>query len=169
MSNVGLNSRYIPPNHGLLDRLTALLFWLGLVVSVFWWRQALLWWLFFIVMIFPIQVLGSRTPDAARAVGAVPLFYLFIALALDWLFSLRYTRNQWAFKAAAIAVLMFIAYLNVSGYFEWMESPHAATVRQPAVDANEFESWQTLQKAAAEAGRGGFNVGEWLEMKERGF
>ncbi len=168
-SNVGLNFRYIPPNHGLLDRLTALLFWLGLVVSVFRWRQALLWWLFFIVMIFPIQVLGVGTPDAARAVGAAPLFYLFIALGLDWLFGLRYTRDQWAFKAAAIAVLVFIAYLNVSGYLEWMESPHAAAVRQPAVDVEDFESWQTLQKAAAEAGRGGFNVGEWLEMKERGF
>ncbi len=169
VSNVGLNARYIPPNHGLLDRLTAVLFWLGFVVSVFRWRQALLWWLFFVVMIFPIQVLGSGTPDAARAAGAAPLFYLFIALALDWLFGLRYTKDQWAFKAAAVAVLVFIAYVNVSGYFEWMDLPHAAAARQPAVDADEFASWQTLQKAAAEAGQGGFNVGEWLEMKERGF
>ena len=168
-STVGLNTRYIPPNHGLLDRLTALLFWLGLVVSVFRWRQSILWWLFFVIMIFPIQVLGSGTPDAARAVGAAPLFYLFIALGLDWLFGLRYTKDQLAFKAVAIAVLVLIAYLNVTSYFDWMEQPHASAVRQPAVDVEDFESWQTLQKAAAEAGQGGFNVGEWLEMKERGF
>ena len=101
--------------------------------------------------------------------GAAPLFYLFVALALDWLLGLRYTRKQWVFKTATIAVLVLIAYSNVSSYFDWMERPDAVAARQPAVDAADFESWQTLQKAAAEAGRGGFNVGEWLEMKERGF
>ena len=167
--HVGLNARYIPPNHGLLDRLTAILFWLGLVVSVIRWRQAVLLWIFFIVMIFPIQILGNGTPDAARAVGAAPLFYLFVALAMDWLFGLRFAKSQWATGAIAVAVLLIIAYVNVSGYFDWMERPETAAVRQPAVDAADFESWQTLQKSAAEAGRSGFNVGEWLEMKERGF
>ena len=120
-------------------------------------------------MIFPIQIPGSGTPDAARAVGAAPLYYLFVALTLDWLFSLRFSKNQWAVGAVAVAVLALIAYVNISGYFDWMERPDAAAARQPAVEPADFESWQTLQKAAAEAGRGGFNVGEWLEMKERGF
>lgn len=169
VSRVGLNARYIPPGHGLLDRLTTLLFWVGLLVSLTRWRQALLWWVFFIVMIFPVQVLGSGTPDAARAVGAAPIFYLFVAFALDWLFGLRFSKGRWATGAVAVAALALIAYVNVSGYFDWMERPEAAAVRQPAVDAADFESWQLLQKAAAEAGQGGFNVGEWLEMKERGF
>ena len=166
---VGLNGRYVPPGRGVLDWLTAGLFWLGLAVSVVRWRQTILWWVFFVVMIFPIQILGSGTPDAARAVGAVPLFYLFAALALDWLLGLRYTKDRWAFTAAAVVVLALIAYLNVSAYFDWMERPEAASARQPAVEAADFETWQTLQKAAAEAGQNGFNVGEWLEMKERGF
>lgn len=169
ISPVGLNLRYIPPGHGLLDRLTAVLFWVGLVVSVTRWRQSVLWWIFFIVMIFPVQVPGSGTPDAARAVGAAPVYYLFVALTLDWLFGLRFTKNRWAVRTVAVAALALIAYVNVSGYFDWMERPEAASARQPAVDAADFESWQTLQKAAAEAGQGGFNVGEWLEMKERGF
>ena len=167
--HVGLNARYIPPNHGLLDRLTAVLFWLGLAVSVIRWRQAVLIWVFFIVMIFPIQIPGNGTPDAARAVGAAPLFFLFVAHALDWLFGLRFPKSQWATGTIAVAVLALIAYVNISGYFDWMERPETAAARQPAVDVEEFESWQTLQKAAAEAGQGGFNVGEWLEMKERGF
>ena len=165
----GLNVRYVPPGHGLLDRLTAVLFWVGLVISVIRWRQSVLWWIFFIVMIFPVQIPGSGTPDAARAVGAAPIFYLFIALTLDWLFNLRFAKNQWAAGAVVVAVLALIAYVNVSGYFDWMERPDTAAARQPAVDAADFESWQQLQKAAAEAGRRGFNVGEWLEMKERGF
>ncbi len=167
--HVGLNARYIPPGRGLLDRLTAILFWGGLIVSVTRWRQAVLWWVFFIVMIFPIQIPGNGTPDAARAVGAAPLFYLFVALALDRLFGLRYLKGLWVVGVAAVAVLALIAYVNVSGYFDWMERPETAAARQPAVDAADFESWQLLQKAAAEAGQGGFNVGEWLEMKERGF
>ena len=169
ISRVGLNARYIPPGHGLLDRLTAVLFWVGLVVSVTRWRQTILWWVFFIVMIFPVQIPGSGTPDAARAVGAAPIFYLFVALTLDWLFGLRFAKNQWAIGTVAVTVLALIAYVNVSGYFDWMERPDAAAARQPAVDAADFESWQSLQKAAAEAGQHGFNVGEWLEMKERGF
>ena len=167
--HVGLNARYIPPGHGLLDRLTTLLFWVGLAVSVTRWRQTLLWWVFFVVMIFPVQVPGSGTPDAARAVGAAPLFYLFVALTLDWLFGLRFSKGRWAVGTVAVAVLALIAYVNVSGYFNWMERPETAAARQPAVDAADFETWQLLQKAAAETGRGGFNVGEWLEMKERGF
>ena len=167
--HVWLNARYIPPGHGLLDRLTVLLFWVGLAVSVTRWRQTLLWWVFFVVMIFPVQVPGSGTPDAARAVGAAPLFYLFVALTLDWLFGLRFSKGRWAVGIVAVAVLALIAYVNVSGYFDWMERPETAAARQPAVDASDFETWQALQKAAAEAGRGGFNVGEWLEMKERGF
>ena len=169
ISLVGLNGRYIPPRHGLLDRLTAVLFWVGLIVSVPRWRQTILWWIFFIVMIFPVQIPGTGTPDAARAVGAAPIFYLFVALTLDWLFALRFSKSRWATGAVLVAVLALIAYVNVSGYFDWMERPEAAATRQPAVAVEDFESWQTLQKAAAEAGRFGFNVGEWLEMKERGF
>ena len=169
ISRVGLNVRYVPPGHGLLDRLTAVLFWVGLIVSVTRWRQTILWWIFFIVMIVPVQIPGSGTPDAARAVGAAPIFYLFVALTLDWLLGLRFTKERWVTGSVAVAVLALIAYVNVSGYFDWMERPDAAAVRQPAVDAADFESWQALQKAAAEVGSRGFNVGEWLEMKERGF
>ena len=56
----------------------------------------------------------------------------------------------------------------MSGYFDWMEEPETAAARQPAIEVADFERWQTLQKIEAEAGRSGFNVSEWLEMKEQG-
>ena len=58
--------------------------------------------------------------------------------------------------------------MNVSGYFDWMDRPETAAARQPAIEVADFEQWQTLQKIEAEAGRRGFNVSEWLEMKEQG-
>ena len=166
-SYVGLNARYIPGGRGFLDRLTAVLFWLGMAVSILRWRHTLLWWLFFIMMLFPVQVLSNATPDGARAVAAAPFFYLFVALALDWLLGLRF-RERWLVGSAVAVAVSVIAYMNVSGYFDWMDRPETAAARQPAIEVADFEQWQTLQKIEAEAGRRGFNVSEWLEMKEQG-
>ena len=166
-SYVGINSRYIPGGHGFLDRFTAVLLWLGMVVSVLRWRHTLLWWVFFIVMLFPTQVLSNATPDGARAIGTAPLFYLFVALGLHWLFGLRFGERLW-FRGAATVVVLAIVVLNISSYFDWMSQPEAAYARQPAVEVGDFEVWRDMQKAEAEMGLPGFNVGQWLEMKEQG-
>ncbi len=166
-SHVGLNARYIPGGRGFLDRLTAVLFWLGMAVSLLRWRHTLLWWVFFLMMLFPVQVLSNATPDGARAVGTAPFFYLFIALALQWLWDAR-PAQRWLIGGTAALAIAVIAYMNVTGYFDWMEEPSTAAVRQPAVEVADFELWQELQKAETEAGRRGFNVSEWIEMKEQG-
>ena len=166
-SYVGLNARYIPGGRGFLDRLTAALFWLGMAVSVLRWRHTLLWWVFFLMMLFPVQILSNATPDGARAVGAAPFFYLFIALAFHWLLELR-PSQRWLVGSAIALAIAVIAYMNVTGYFDWMEEPTTAAVRQPAVEVADFERWQELQKTEAEAGRRGFNVSEWIEMKQQG-
>ena len=98
---------------------------------------------------------------------AAPFFYLFAAVALHWLLELRPAQRWLVGSAVAVAVAV-IAFLNVSGYFDWMERPETALARQPAVEVADFELWQERQKAEIEAGRGGFNVSEWLEMKEQG-
>ena len=165
-AHVGLNARYIPGGQGFLDRLTGVLFWLGIVVSLVRWRRTLLWWVFFVVMLFPAQILSDGTPDGARAIGAAPIFYLFVALGVHWLFELPFSKRWW-FKSVAVVSVALIAYLSVFSYFSWMNDPATATARQPAVEVSDFEVWQDLQKAEAEAGRSGFNVGEWLEMKQQ--
>lgn len=166
-SYVGINARYIPGGHGFLDRFTGVLFWIGMVVAAVRWRQTLLWWVFFVVLLFPTQILSNATPDGARAIGTAPLFYLFVAMGLHWLFGLRFGERWW-FRGAAVVVLLAIVALNVSAYFDWMSQPEAAYARQPAVEVADFEAWRDLQKAEAEAGLPGFNVGQWLEMKEQG-
>ena len=165
-AHVGLNARYIPGGQGFLDRLTGVLFWLGIVVSLVRWRRTLLWWVFFVAMLFPAQILSDGTPDGARAIGAAPIFYLFVALGVHWLFELPFSRRWW-FKSVAVVSVALVAYLSVFSYFSWMTDPATAAARQPAVEVSDFEVWQDLQKAEAEAGRSGFNVGEWLEMKQQ--
>ena len=161
----GMNSRYLPPGRTALDPFTGVLLWLGLAVSLVRLRQTALWWVMLLVMVFAVQVLSTGTPDAARAVGAAPFFYLFVGLGLDWLLGLSIVR-RFALRAAIVMALLAIAYINVSGYFHWMAQPQTADMRQPAVEVSEFERWQALQMAEAEAGRPGFNVGEWHEMRE---
>lgn len=166
-SYTGINARYVPGGRGFLDRFTGVLVWIGMVVAAVRWRQTLLLWVFFVVLLFPTQVLSNATPDGARAIGTAPLFYLFVAMGLHWLFGLRFGERWW-FRGAAAAALLAIVVLNISGYFEWMRQPDAAYARQPAVEVADFEVWRDMQKAEAEAGLPGFNVGQWLEMKEQG-
>ena len=119
------------------------------------------------MMLFPVQVLSNATPDGARAVGAAPFFYLFIAVAFQWLWDLR-PSQRWLAGSAITGAVAVIAYLNLTGYFDWMALPETAAVRQPAVEVADFKLWQELQKTEAEAGRRGFNVSEWIEMREQG-
>ncbi|MCH8088018.1 MAG: hypothetical protein IIC81_09245, partial [Chloroflexi bacterium] len=161
----GLNARYLPPDWAVLDRITGVLFWLGLLVSFFRWRQTILWWTMLLVMLFPIQVFSTGTPDAARAVGAAPFFFLFAGLGIDWLLGLRLGRPL-LLRSATVLLLIAIAYINISGYFHWMDQPIASAARQPAVEVEEFALWQELQMADAREGLWGFNVSQWHEMRK---
>ena len=163
-SRLDLNPRYLPPGRAILDRMTGALFWVGLVVSAFRLRRTALWWAMLLAMLFPVQVFSTGTPDAARAVGAVPFFFLFAGLGIDWLLSVRPGRIL-AARAVAVAVVLLIGYINVVGYFRWMDDPRTRDPRQPAVEVAEFRVWQELQKTEAEAGRWGFNVMEWHNMR----
>ena len=165
LAAIGLNSRYISPGWAVLDRATGVLFWLGVVVSLWRWRETSAWWAMLLALIVPIQVLSTSTPDVARAVGAAPLFYLFAGLGLHWLTQLRVAK-AWAARAAVAVAVLAIAFLNVSSYYRWMVEPGAAAARQPAVELAEFEVWQGLQMAAAERGDWGFNVGQWHQIRD---
>ena len=166
-SYIGINARYIAGGRGFLDRFTGILFWVGMAASILKWRHTLLWWVFFIVMLFPAQIVSNATPDGGRSIGTAPIFYLFVALGVHWIFELK-LRVHWWLKSAVLASILIIAYMNVSGYFNWMSQPEAADARQPAIEVADFEVWQALQKAEAEAGRRGFNVIEWYEIKDQG-
>ena len=165
----GLNQKYLRLGWAFLDPLSSILYWVGLVASLFMWKRTALWWCFLLVLLFPIQILSSGTPDGARAIGAAPFLYLFVALAIDRV--LYWGRKQRRVVVGLLAVVLLVAVaINLWAYVNWMESPTAAYERQPAVEVGEFETWQRLQIEAAERGEGGFNVREWHQMRgEYGF
>ena len=158
------NPRYVPDGKGFLDRLTGILFWVGLVVSLVRWRQSLLLWMLLFAMVFLPQILSVGSPNGARLVGALPVIYLFVVFGVDWIWSLKGNLTV-VYRGMATTVVTVIVFSNVVGYFGWMGTPEAERARQPAVDISEFETWQDLQKVEAQAGRSGFNVTQWHEMR----
>ncbi|MBM3933602.1 MAG: hypothetical protein FJ319_04775 [SAR202 cluster bacterium] len=168
---VGLNARYIAPGRGALDLGTAIIFWVGMIVSFRRLRETAIWWIMFLFMVLPIQVLSTGTPDLARGVGSAPFFFLFVALGLDWVFKLMQAKAIQDFRPlmqAGVAIsLALIVLCNVTGYFGWVNSEASRGARQPAVENAEFAIWQSLQMQDAEAGRFGFNVNQWHEMRQQ--
>lgn len=157
--------RYSVPGQPLLDRLTATLFVAGLLLSLRWWREVALWWCVPAVNLAITQLLSVGTPDAGRAICAAPFYFLFVGFLHDRLFPGR-SWYRGLFQLGVIALLPVIAYMNVAGYVNWMKEPKTADVRQPAVENWEFATWQDLQLAEANAGRWGFTVSQWHEMRK---
>lgn len=164
VNTYGLNQKYLRLGWAFLDPLSSVLYWAGLVVSLFMWRRTALWWCFLLVLLLPIQILSSGTPDGARAIGTAPFLYLFIALGIDRVlyWGRRYRRAVGSLMAVILSVAVAI---NLWAYVEWMEWPTTAKERQPAVEVEEFETWQRLQIEAARRGAGGFSVREWHKMR----
>ena len=165
---VGMNGRYLPPGTGLLDRLTAVLFWIGAAYSFWKFRTTAMWWAMLIALVLPIQVFSKATPDVARAVGAAPIYFLFVGLGIERVLTLPITRRS-AMQGAVAALVAVITFINVSGYFQWMHEPAALAARAPSVAHEEFEVWQSLQRKDAEEGKYGFNVTEWEQMRKQYF
>jgi 4-amino-4-deoxy-L-arabinose transferase-like glycosyltransferase len=204
--------RLLPRGGTYLDFLTGLLYWTGLVVGLWRWRDTALWWCFLVVPIFVNEVLTTDTPEAARSIVCTPFMYLFVGLGIEtimsflrrpsgvvWLGfgvlalfiavtsvrgSFQWMEDPFAVQgrflalgllalvfllrgrafvvpAAITALVLFIAFANLQGYFDWMHEPYVATARGPAVELNEFDQWRACQQKDAKAGRFGFNVMEW--------
>ncbi|MDA8216606.1 MAG: glycosyltransferase family 39 protein, partial [Dehalococcoidales bacterium] len=92
--------RYAPVGRPIFDPLTALAYVGGLLFGLLYWRQYVLWWVVFLIPLVATQVFSTGTPDMARAVGAAPFMYLFVALGLDVLLRAKPTR----FGVAQVAV-----------------------------------------------------------------
>ena len=62
-------------------------------------------------------------------------------------------------------IVLAVGVYNLTEYYSWMGEPGTADSRQPAVEVDEFELWQTMQISEAESDRWGFNVGQWHQMR----
>ncbi len=112
-------ARYNLPGRPVFDALTGILFLLGLGLALRRWREprnlfALLW--------LPIGLLPSMLSDSApsflRASAALPVTFLFPALAVDWLLSCRKDAKAQRILWGLTAVwLITVGVLTVRDYF----------------------------------------------------
>jgi 4-amino-4-deoxy-L-arabinose transferase-like glycosyltransferase len=115
---------YNVPGRPILDPLMSVLFYVGLVIALRRWRDpahafALLW---LVVGFFPALTTGV---DAAhlRAIGAQPVLFVFPALTLESLRSIRISRLRLSWLIGGSALLL-VAFLTVRDYFvRWPDDP----------------------------------------------
>ncbi|MBI3968422.1 MAG: glycosyltransferase family 39 protein, partial [Chloroflexi bacterium] len=157
---------YTPFREPLLEPLTGLLFVAGLALGVRYWRDTALWWCLLLVPLLMTQLFATGTPDAARALTALPFFYLFVGLAIDRLIR-RPSLKRSAFRLAIALAVPVVALASIREYREWILSPAAASARQPAVELAEFAEWERAQREAARAGAFGFTVSDWRDRISR--
>jgi streptogramin lyase len=160
--NLPYYGRYNELGAGVIDPVTGLLYVAGLWVGVRRWRETAHWWLALVLGLFAIQVLARGTPDGARAVPFAPVMYLFVALPLAEI--LRRPSLQ-PLRWALVLGVPLVVQMTVADFFGWMTSPELAKVRQPAVEASEFDAWLRLQLAEAREGKPGFNAMQWQDRR----
>lgn len=152
--------RYVPPQALFLDSWTIVLYWTGLVGSLFILRKTLLWWTMLLAMLVP-QVLSVGTPDGARGVLAAPFMYLFVALGvfLAWrglvrgLHWLRTPSHETLASVALAVLVLLLARSNVVDYYAWQRSPGALQARYPAVEPALLPAWKAMAWEAARQNR----------------
>ena len=157
--------RYSPFGKPLLDPVTALLFALGMILSLFCLRNSSIWWVSFLVPWFFTQVLSINTPDAARGIGMIPSIYFFVGLALDKIIAVF--KNNKARSVAIVISTFIIASIsiwNTIEYFNWASSPEFLEAREPAVPLSQFEQWSKVQQQRAQEHLPPLTVTEWKEI-----
>lgn len=164
--------RYNVALRPIFDPVWAILFYVGIVVTLFRFKRApyaftLIW---LVVMLLP-SILSGSDLSQHRAVGAIGAAFLMPALALDeirgWL-SKRWGRSaQLAFGGLVVVLVLFAAYGGISAYFvTWTNNPEVRLIQRAdlALAARWLDEHQTDQRALVSAefandlDRGAFNL-----------
>ncbi len=142
---VGLNDRYSDTStYLLLPGLTAL-FLLGLLLAVRYRPPVVLW---FLLTLLPVQIFSTNTPDIARMIHLLPVFYWFMALLPLFLarFVKHHAKLSCCLKVMGLLAAMGIFYGQIDHYFNWMTSPRALGSREPAIWGHEYAPWFKMMR-----------------------
>jgi 4-amino-4-deoxy-L-arabinose transferase-like glycosyltransferase len=160
------NGRYGPEGETLLDPVTGILLISGMVIGLSKWRQTGLWWALLLIPLAATQIPTTMSPNGARALIVAPFMYLFVTLTLDALIDLVRARRRELAAIGVIVGVMILSALNVSHYFEWIQSPEAIQAREPAVELADYELWRDMLKEGFADDGPGFHLGDWSRMVE---
>ena len=157
---VGLNDRYSDTTENLLLPILVILFWLGFILAIKK-RPLLVWW--FLVLLLPVQIFSTNSPDIARSVHLWPVIYWFIAMSVWQVgrFVTKYRRLKCAVSVLGLCFVFALAYLQLNHYFSWMSSMRALKSREPAIWDIEYWSWLQAMKDSVDTTGFNYGVYEW--------
>ncbi len=163
---VGLNDRYVDTSRSILLPVTMLLFWLGFLISIKK-RPLIVWW--FLVLLLPIQIFSTGSPDISRSVHLWPVIYGFGLIGL-WSITGLMTNHLWLKRGWAVLVavcVLITVYLHLSHYFDWITSPSAINSRQPAIWRSEYQDWLEAMKTSVVETGYTYGVYQWREKTDQ--
>lgn len=165
---LGLNARYVPLGVAPISHILMPFFLLGLMGTLIRRNHHIWYGLTFICVLFPVQLFSRGTPDAARGVHAVGLYYFLIALGGWYLWSImkkmhmfRSRRSLLVLSALFISTMCYVIFSDITQYFSWITSAQALGAREPAISAQEYGAWKNDLTSSVRLGGRGFSVEEW--------
>jgi 4-amino-4-deoxy-L-arabinose transferase-like glycosyltransferase len=162
-----INDRYLPLHVRPILAPLLSLYWIGLVIGMLRYKYLVV---FYLLILLPVQILSIATPNAARAVHAVPMIFLFIALGLHqilWLVALAWAEKAKLLYGLAVCLFLGMAIFQLQVYFRWIQAPETVKARQPAVDRAEYGPWLQAVKQNVEQGNGRLSVKKWRSLTQQ--
>jgi len=161
------NTRYLPLNKSPINLFFLPFYIIGLLISLKKYPYLII---AFSISVFPQQLFSTWTPDAARLVHTIPLFYAFIGIGifLTYKIAQKLLRSRLklttAFLLAISIAVIAVTVIDAKNYLCWIQNPQTLSFRNPAVDNNLYFLWKQSVKANISNGGSGINRQEWENM-----
>ncbi|MBI2029025.1 glycosyltransferase family 39 protein [Candidatus Gottesmanbacteria bacterium] len=161
-NNIGINARYSSPTHPFInDKLVPFLI-IGFVIGCLHFKKYLPFIIFYILLIFPIQIITKGTPDGARAVAAAPLYFVFVGLGFSII-----PRHSKVILILLYIFVFFVAIDDLKIYTSWINSAKTLEIRQPVLETEDYDNWREAQFFVIKnINNQGFTVDDWNKIKK---
>lgn len=166
------NQRYVPNNMAPVSPLISILFIFGLIYLFLCSRfhKFYVWWIVFISIII-IQAITALPPNLARGLLLLPFIYLVSAITVYsiWAIVKKTLHSIWIRSAVAflaIVIASLVIYHNLGTYFSWQASSFELNSREPAINYQDFPSFQKYQINAIKNNQTPITVYQWDAYKK---
>lgn len=153
-----LNARYLPLNRPPIDIFLLPFYLFGLILCF---KKYPYLFFTFIMVLFPVQILSTNTPDGARAIHAISLMYLFIMLGINKFLALLKGYNPNLAVGIISILLICSSLIDLRSYFTWISNNSTLQARRPAVRNSEYSLWESSLENEIKQKKWGFTVGTW--------
>ena len=155
------NQRLVPPGKSGVNHLIKLFFWLGLMISILKRKGNVAWWFIYGLNILVLQIPSVFVPSWSRAIGAIPIIYLFVGLAVEELdLFLRLKVGNWS-RIFLVFVFLAASFWDINTYWQWVKSDRFKFAQQPAIELGELQDWQKAQVEWTKKGKVPFTIYQW--------